>query len=202
MLTSSHAYWTWRLARRRPGRRLAVLGAAAPDLPGIALGALGLARGLRGAALLRATYQRPGPARVHSGAHSVLAPLALALAAGRGGAGRALAAGWAGHLAADLLTHHSDAWAPLYPLTRVRPRSPVSYWEPAHHARAFSAAECLALGAAALTERRAGGRLAALAALGLAGLPLVRGGLWAAHACATAQASPPRSPARGVTVTR
>lgn len=201
MLTSSHVYWTWRLARGRPHAPVVALGAAAPDLPGIGLGAHGLARGLRGAALLRATYQRPGRERIHTCAHSVLVPLALALGSPSPG-GRALAAGWAGHLAADLLTHHTDAWPPLYPLSRARPRSPVSYWERAHHAHAFSAVECLALGAAALTERRAGGRLAALAALALAALPLARRGVWAAHACVTPHGSPPRSPARGATVTR
>lgn len=183
MLTTSHAYWTARAARRSPAAAWAVLGGVAPDLPALALAAGGLARGRRGPALLRQTYGRPGPDRAHRLAHSALVPLALLAAGGR--RRRALALGWAGHLAADLATHHDDAWPHLFPLSGRRLRSPVSYWQPEWHGRAWSAAESAALLVAAATERRPAGRAAALAALAAAAVPLLRAGTWAARGCVT-----------------
>lgn len=176
MLTSSHAYWTWRAARGRPGAAAAVAGGALPDVPALVAAAALRAGGVPRRDLLAAAYRRPLPRLVHLAAHSALAPAALAAAAGprRPGA-RRLAAGWAGHLAADYATHHTDAWPPLWPLTRRVWRAPVSYWEPAHHARAWSAAEAVALLAAAATERSAPGRAAALAAAALATGPLRAG---------------------------
>lgn len=56
LLTTSHAYWTWRLART-PARPAVVLGAVAPDLPALVLGALAAGRGRRGADLLRRVFR-------------------------------------------------------------------------------------------------------------------------------------------------
>ena len=49
--------------------------------------------------------------------------------------------GWAGHVLADALTHAGDARPILWPISGWRFRSPVSYWERSHHARAFSRVE-------------------------------------------------------------
>jgi hypothetical protein len=65
----------------------------------------------------------------------------------------AVAAGWAGHLAIDYATHHSDAWPPLWPLRSRGWASPVSYRDPEHHARGWSAAETLAVAAATWLDR-------------------------------------------------
>ncbi|MDP8951271.1 MAG: metal-dependent hydrolase [Actinomycetota bacterium] len=49
--------------------------------------------------------------------------------------------GWAGHALADALTHAEDARPILWPLSRWRFRSPISYWDRSRHARAFASAE-------------------------------------------------------------
>lgn len=183
MLTTSHAVWTARLTRRSAARRWAVLGGVAPDLPAAVLGGWAFARGHRGAEFLRRTYQRPGVERVHLLAHSALVPALVLLSGGR--RRRAVALGWAGHLACDLVTHHDDAWPHLYPLSRHRLRSPVSYWQRHRHARAWSAGESAALAAALLTERERPLRAATLLALAAAAWPLARPGAWTAHGCAT-----------------
>lgn len=180
MLTTSHAYWTWRAARSRPARWAAVAGAVAPDAPAVALAAVGLAHGRRGDRLLGWVYRRPGVAPVHLAAHSALAPAAL-LALGGRPAWRALAAGWAGHILADALTHHDDAWPHLFPLTRRTWPSPVSYWQRERGARAWTVAEAAALAAAIRADRGAGRRLAGLAALVLAALPLLCPPTWTAR---------------------
>jgi len=82
VLTTSHAYWTWRAARSRRAGWAAVAGAVAPDLPAVALAAAGLARGLRVAGLLRWVYRRPGVERIHLAAHSALAPRRSSRSAG------------------------------------------------------------------------------------------------------------------------
>jgi hypothetical protein len=199
VLTTSHAYWTWRVARRRPGGWAAVAGAVAPDAPALALAAVALFRGLRGPAVLRWAYHRPGPARLHVAAHSALVPAAILLA-GRGPAARALAAGWAGHLAADALTHADDAWPHLAPLSRRAFASPLSYWQREHGARAWSAAETAALALALAGGRGARRRLVALGALAAAAVPLLRPRAWSAHARAGAGAySSPPTISRGST---
>jgi hypothetical protein len=194
VLTTSHAYWTWRAARSRPRGAAAVAGAVAPDVPALALGAAGAARGLRGPELLGWVYRRPAVGWVHAAAHSALAPLLLAVVPRP--AARALAAGWAGHLLADALTHRDDAWPHLAPLSRRTLASPVSYWQPEHGGRAWSAAESAALAAALLLERGAGRRALALGALAAAALPLARPRTWEAHGCATPtrEGRPPPGP--------
>jgi hypothetical protein len=169
-----------------------VAGAVAPDAPALALAAVGMARGLRGPALLRWVYRRPAPDRVHVAAHSALGPAALLLL-GRSAAARAFAAGWAGHLAADALTHRDDAWPHLAPLSGRTFSSPLSYWQAEAGARAWSLAETAALAIAMAAERGTRRRALCLAVLAAAALPLLRPGAWTAHARAGAGAysSPP-----------
>lgn len=127
-----------------------MLGAVAPDLPVICAVAVLRARGRPTEGLLDAAYHGPGLAPLHMAVHSLLAPTAAALV---GRAPRAFAAGWLGHLLVDYATHARDAWPPAWPLSRRRFPSPVSYWEPDRHARAFSAIEVAALVAAASRDR-------------------------------------------------
>ena len=42
------------------------------------------------------------------------------------------------HVAIDILTHRSDGYPIFWPLSDYRFPTPVSYWEPAYHGRAFS----------------------------------------------------------------
>jgi hypothetical protein len=182
--TAAHAYWTWRLARGRPRGGWAVLGAVAPDVPAIGIAAALLLRGVPREAVLEEVYQRPGRRQLHRAAHSMFAPALMALAARRSRAGRAVAAGWAGHLAVDYASHHTDAWPPLWPLRRRGWPSPLSYWEPDHHARAWSAAETIAVAAATALDRGLAARLAGAAVcLWVAGPALAPAGtnLWTAR---------------------
>lgn len=144
-----------------------MLGAVAPDLPAICAVAVLRARGRSTEGLLDAAYHGPGLAPVHMAVHSLLAPTAAVLV---GRAPRAFAAGWLGHLLVDYATHARDAWPPAWPLSRRRFPSPVSYWEPDRHARAFSAIEVAALVAAASRDRGLL-RAAGLAAAALAAAP-------------------------------
>ncbi len=120
-----------------------LLGAIAPDVPAVAR-TIGLPlAGCPPQDLLAQTYHRSPWWEVQLTAHSVHAPLLLAaLPHGRA---RELAAGWLGHLFAGAFTHHDDAWPPLWPLSRRRWRSPLSYWQREHHARLLLGAEVLAL---------------------------------------------------------
>ena len=175
MLTSSHAYWTWR-AGGGPG---AVVGAVAPDLPAWGLGAVQRARGVAPAAMLRAVYQTPPWRSVHMAGHTVWGPAAAAALGARG-----VAAGWAGHLAVDYLSHRDDAWPPLWPLSRRRRPARMSYWQAEHGARRWAAAEVAAMAVAVATDRRGrAARALGVAALVAAAAPLLvrgRGDLWAA----------------------
>jgi membrane-bound metal-dependent hydrolase YbcI (DUF457 family) len=45
--------------------------------------------------------------------------------------------GWGLHLVADALTHVSDGYALLFPLSSYRFPAPVSYWETEFHGREF-----------------------------------------------------------------
>lgn len=171
MQTATHAYWTWRLARDRPRGGWIVLGAVAPDLPALAVGAGLSARGVDRGELLDEIYHRPAWRWLHLAAHALLAPVAV-LAAGRRRPGaRALAGGWLGHLSIDYLTHHTDAWPPLWPLQRRGWPSPISYWETAHHARLWSTGEAGALALATAVDRRRTGRVLGVAACALAAGP-------------------------------
>ena len=81
------------------------------------------------------------------------------------------------HLAFDLPLHADDAHRHLWPLTDWRFRSPVSYWDPAHHGRVASLVEAAAgLGLVAALRRRHRRRRAraalAVAAVGYVAVPL------------------------------
>ena len=152
--TPSHAYWTWRLTRGRPGAGWRVLGAVTPDVPGFLLTAALRARGVAAEDLLDGVYRRPAWRSVHRALHSALGPLLAWRMASRSRGARAWAAGWAGHLLVDYGSHHSDAWPALWPLSAAAWRSPISYWEPAHHARAWSAMETGAIAVVVLRASR------------------------------------------------
>src|SRR5581483_1187176 len=94
---------------------------------------------------------------------------------------RALALGWAGHLAVDYLSHSTDAWPPLWPLSGRGYPSPVSYWERERHAALWSRVETAALALATLRGPRGAGRLAGLAVAAAAAVPLVRPDVWRWH---------------------
>lgn len=60
-------------------------------------------------------------------------------------AAAALLAGVLSHALVDMLTHVSDAYPVLWPLSDVRFRAPVSYYEPGYHGREFFLVEHAAL---------------------------------------------------------
>jgi hypothetical protein len=151
-----------------------VAGASAPDLPALVRAAVLSARGVGRADLIAATYQPPRWRVVHRAFHSAFVPAALACT-GRAPLLRPLAAGWTAHLAADLVSHHTDAWPLLWPLSGARWRSPVSYWERDHHARTWSAVESAALAGMAARERGRTARALGLGAALLAAGPLAAG---------------------------
>lgn len=187
MLTVSHGHWTRWLLRGRPRTTWAVLGGIAPDMAGVAWWLAARARGLRGREAYDVVYHHPVRRTLHVVAHSALAPLALAVAGRRSARARRFAVGWAGHLAADLATHHDDAWPHFWPLSGWRVRSPVSYWQPAHHAALWSRVEVAAIALSALAERRPGPRLLCLVAALAAAVPVIRPELAEHHAERQAQ---------------
>ena len=81
----------------------------------------------------------------------VAAVIALAL---KRRAWAAFFASMAVHALCDLLVHHGDAHRHFWPLSDWRFASPVSYWEPQHYGRWFSAAELVLGVAGALWLRR------------------------------------------------
>ncbi len=176
MLTSSHAFWALRLPAAAGTRAWRTAGAITPDVPALVLGAAFARRMRSGEHLMHAIYHRPPWRQVHLALHSLPPALGLRVAARRRGPLRAYANGWLSHLAVDYATHHADAWPPLWPLRSGRWRSPVSYWQIDHHARAWAAAETAALGIAALTARRLPHRLAGLLPVALAAPGVLRGG--------------------------
>jgi len=46
--------------------------------------------------------------------------------------------GWGSHVVLDMLTHRSDGYPIFWPLSDYRFPTPVSWWEPVYHGRAFS----------------------------------------------------------------
>lgn len=147
MRTYTHALVSYHAARRVSGKLVAAsaaAGAAMPDLPALTGSAWLLARrgsfereAFHGEVCARSRFRRPDAA-LHS-AVILGAALPVALAAGRLGAG--FWCGWAGHVAADLLTHGSDARPVLWPVSRRRFESPVSYRERDRHGAAFTIVE-------------------------------------------------------------
>jgi len=154
--TYSHAILTYRALRRlgAPAATVAALGAVLPDLPAIA-GAAWLAANRLGG-FSRGDFEREVCgrslfARPDAALHSAL-PVAAALGApvciGRGTTRTALLSfllGWAGHVAADALTHGSDARPLLWPVSAYRFESPLSYRERDRHALPFAIAEHAAI---------------------------------------------------------
>jgi hypothetical protein len=169
MRTYSHALLTGAAARALLGRGAvvpSVVGAALPDAPA-AVAAVWL--GVRHRRWLgrqefceRACERGPfgtPDAALHS-AVPVLLLLALTAGmrpSGRRAAPRLLLAGWAGHVAADALTHADDARPVLWPVSGLRLRSPVSYWDSSRFALPFAALEHAATLAAAWWLLRAPG---------------------------------------------
>lgn len=169
MLTTTHGYATWLLTRGRRRAPFAVVGSTVPDLPALALAMLALKR-RADTSVVDAIYLDERFRWLHLTTHSVFGPLALAAASRRGSRARALAIGWAGHLAVDLVTHHSDAWPFLWPLTQRAWPSPVSYWEPEHHARGLRSGELATIVGAGLLGRSRTSRAAAFGAFAVAAI--------------------------------
>lgn len=159
--TYSHAILTYRTLRRlgTPTATAATLGAVLPDLPAIA-GAAWLAANRLGGFSRREFETEVCGRRVFAGPdtafHSALpvavAVLGASLCLRRGKTRAALLSfllGWAGHVAADVLTHGSDARPLLWPVSAYRFESPLSYRERDRHALPFTVAEHAAVLAAA-----------------------------------------------------
>ncbi len=151
MRTYSHAALGWAVARLadRSGGRAAAWGAAGgvlPDLPTVAGAAwIGLRRlpvdraGLRERVCSRRVFAGSNAALHSALSVAVLAPISRS--PGLRGPLSALLMGWAGHVLADAFTHADDARPVLWPVSRWRFRSPVSYWDRSRHARAFTVIE-------------------------------------------------------------
>jgi hypothetical protein len=151
--TYSHAILTYRAFRRlgAPTATAAAIGAVLPDLPAIT-GAAWLAANRLGR-FSRSEFEAEvcgrgvfaGPdAALHSALPVALAALASPVCLERGATRTALLSfllGWAGHVAADVLTHGNDARPPLWPLSSYRFESPISYRERDRHALPFTIAE-------------------------------------------------------------
>jgi hypothetical protein len=174
MHVTSHAFWTSLLARRVGARHAgwAALGAALPDLPAAGL-TVGLVVAGRTPRVAGDEVFAPRFEPVHRAVHSALVPAALAIAARAASRGSAFALGWLGHLAVDLVSHHSDARPLAWPLSMAVWRSPVSHWEADHGAAAWNAVDAAALVVTAIRESRPGARLAAIGAAAVAAAGLV-----------------------------
>ncbi len=155
MHTYSHAVFTWAVARyvKREESHAAVWGAAGaalPDVPVLAKAAYLLWRhrdSMTKEEFLEALeYFKEPSGKLDLTLHS-LAPVGALLALYKtlgltnGDSKKALLfflLGWAGHNILDFPTHAEDARPPLWPLSRWRWKSPVSYWD-----RKFYALPCL-----------------------------------------------------------
>jgi hypothetical protein len=147
MMTTSHAFFTY-AAVPAGSAALAVLGSVLPDIPfWIGPPVVALQRRQLGGSL-EATKDHPLFGVLLRAGHSALVwAVAALLTAWFAPGGMPLIWGWAGHWFSDLLTHHGEPHAHLYPLSGWRFRSPVSYYEWEHHAAAFMAGEALVAGA-------------------------------------------------------
>lgn len=157
MRTYSHALFSLYAARRLAPARPSLaawttLGAALPDLPALAgavwLGARRRRWFTRQEFCEEACEKGPfgGPdAALHS---ALPAALLLALRVASRGSGplpTAFLLGWAGHVLADAFTHAEDARPILWPFSKRRFASPVSYWDRTRHAIPFALVEHAAL---------------------------------------------------------
>ncbi len=150
MRTYSHTLLTHTAAHRLAPSNSAAIWAAAgatmPDLPAIT-GAIWLfaknrafSREAFDSNVCARTVFRAPDAALHS-----IPPLLLALsflaATKTRGAPLAFVLGWAGHVAADALTHGTDARPIFWPLSKRRFQSPISYRECDRHALAVTVVE-------------------------------------------------------------
>ena len=154
MRTYSHAILTYRAFRRlgAPTATAAALGTALPGLPAIT-GATWLAanrlgrfsrRDFEAEVCGRGVFASPDAALHSALPVAMAAALAAPVCLGRGSRRTALLSfllGWAGHVAADVLTHGSDARPPLWPISSYRFESPISYRERDRQALPFTIAE-------------------------------------------------------------
>ena len=161
MRTYSHAILTYAALRRlgTPAATAASLGAVLPDLPAIA-GAAWLAANRLGG-FSRGEFEKEvcgrsafaGPdAALHSVLPVAIAALGISLLLRRGKTRTVLlpfVLGWACHVAADVLTHGSDARPLLWPVSSYRFESPLSYRERDRYALPFTLIEHAAVLAAA-----------------------------------------------------
>lgn len=159
MRTYSHALLTFAATRRsKPNdssfAAWAALGATLPDLPaGIGAARLWVRRRYSRESFLEEVCGRNVFSKPDAALHSVVpvtAALLLYAVFGAEGYKRRKAVfplllGWAGHVAADALTHGSDARPLLWPVSEWRFESPVSYRESGRYGRLFTFAEHAAL---------------------------------------------------------
>lgn len=134
-------------------------GAVAPDIPNASFFAYHrYVQGLDAATIYAHLYPLPQWQAVLAPAHSIwLVFVVLAVARWRNHAGGiALGLSIAAHLMGDLLTHGADAHPHLYPLSELRFRSPVSYWDAAAGARWFVPLELVAVVIASFRAWRGG----------------------------------------------
>lgn len=156
MRTYTHAALSYVIALRLSDSRDAAwasTGASLPDVPALAGSAWLLLKDRRlsrdafyGEVCGRRRFGLPDAA-LHSVATLAAAGAALLVwrragySAPVGSRGAWFLIGWAGHVATDFLTHGSDARQPLWPVSRWRFESPISYRERDRHGVAFTVVE-------------------------------------------------------------
>ena len=155
MRTYSHTLLTFAATRRLkpndgPFAALAALGATLPDLPaGIGVAWLWTRRLYSRETFLKEVCGRSAFKRPDAALHSIL-PVSAALAtyASLGTEEHRrrtfmfpILLGWAAHVAADALTHGSDARTLFWPISGWRFESPISYRERDRHALPVTIAE-------------------------------------------------------------
>lgn len=161
MRTYTHAIISYLVASRLSGGTVsnraatwATAGAALPDMPTLVGSAWLVLRRRRfsceefyDGVCGKLMFATPDAA-LHSAAMLALPALTLAawrLEDRRGERGLPFLLGWAGHVVADILTHGSDARPPLWPVSRWRFESPISYRERGRYGQAFTVLEHAAL---------------------------------------------------------
>ena len=148
MTIYAHAFWAWYPFRRRSWVGWFVLGAVVPDLPYVFLFAVAALRSgpsaLADLELWDSLWRNPLIGGLHSfvpwGA-MLLATLVLRRIRGPAkifGPAIALVLGWGFHVMLDMLTHRSDGYPIVWPVSDYRFPTPISYWEAEYHGVAFS----------------------------------------------------------------
>ena len=143
MTVVSHFFWGWYVFRNRSWVWRFASAAVAPDLPYCALlGYYSLrmhVNGFTDLSLWDSVWRSPVVCGLHSFVPWAVTAALVSLACGRRLRQWLLPvwAGWLSHIVVDMLTHRSDGYPIFYPLSAYRFATPVSYWEPAYHGRAF-----------------------------------------------------------------